>query len=827
MSLLPAVISKLISSAKTQRASLQERFEQISSNSKSTVEKYREAIKTLKNIPLHPNLKKPDAQNLADLYYSNEKLEKWRKTCETLQSSIDRKINNISSGLKTIKDQIVQKNGNVKAFIKQFVSFENESDGAFKEFTSTFEKSLTEFITLYHDFRKKLEKSFENIKESFLLLNNQEQYSKKVQEFQDKVVPKLQSQLSICIKHLVKASDHFRINLERISENKSVVQSLIDSIGKLSKDMEITKSQDLEKLERDFSLLLRPSLFPAAYFSLLSEISRRRRYFKILREIVEILSDFISEDNNHRRDFLAKYGHVISEPIANIIPSLKEQLNCRLIVNFEEFNKLPQIDLSPASAESPDFREEFFNSSQGVTDPGRPSALMGKSETSPAKMLTNELKRAKEDENIIGIIEQLIKKDGPNSRPAEQDLKRIYNEREVLTAIEIENLKKELNTYKSIFSGSHKAASAQTYDQLKQSLMADEQSFQKTLQDLLLSNAKFVLSSVKGLLPMTSSSQTHIKKAEIEPCNHLTETHLLKEELSAKELLNTELANEIQNNLETIEGLRMNLRTAELNVEALQMKVEEIEQLRQKVQKVKEAVTSLKSAHRKLLEDILNEKQSLFQKVKQDTLSTILDPLKIKKEMSKLEMDLLEEELTCTRARLRESEQIALELTTRVDELQNQLSSKVNDFAILKTEAELFEESSQSRLDHDYARIAKASDIGKSIDDLYIFVPFDNGIYVPFAFNEDLFKEGDSDIPILKTENINSILAIDQLSGPNKKLLSENSFILIARIDWLASTEKELEYKSKTRKVTELVVSEVKAILSIDNSKFAWFNLNL
>lgn len=100
------------------------------------------------------------------------------------------------------------------------------------------------------------------------------------------------------------------------------------------------------KIEKDFSSLIKPSLLPQAYDDLLKEVSRRRKIFKQLSQIVEDVSSIVNNENQERKSFLTKYGNVLPESFVEIIPHLKENLKCKFVLDLEEMEKLPKIELT-------------------------------------------------------------------------------------------------------------------------------------------------------------------------------------------------------------------------------------------------------------------------------------------------------------------------------------------------------------------------------------------------------------------------------------------------------------------------------------------------
>ena len=63
-------------------------------------------------------------------------------------------------------------------------------------------------------------------------------------------------------------------------------------------------NEDIERMEKDFSYLLNPSLLPNAYNSALQEISRRRDFNQIFEQEVNSLNAFIELEYEKRNSFI-------------------------------------------------------------------------------------------------------------------------------------------------------------------------------------------------------------------------------------------------------------------------------------------------------------------------------------------------------------------------------------------------------------------------------------------------------------------------------------------------------------------------------------------
>lgn len=59
-------------------------------------------------------------------------------------------------------------------------------------------------------------------------------------------------------------------------------------------------SEDFEKMEKNFSYLLNPSMLPAAYSATLQEISRRNEFTRLFEKEVAYIQTMIDKENEKR-----------------------------------------------------------------------------------------------------------------------------------------------------------------------------------------------------------------------------------------------------------------------------------------------------------------------------------------------------------------------------------------------------------------------------------------------------------------------------------------------------------------------------------------------
>lgn len=69
-------------------------------NNLRTIEKYEEALIKLKKIELHPSLQSDQKKYLIDIYFNEDKMQKWKKKCQHQQSVIKEGMDKQAGNLK-------------------------------------------------------------------------------------------------------------------------------------------------------------------------------------------------------------------------------------------------------------------------------------------------------------------------------------------------------------------------------------------------------------------------------------------------------------------------------------------------------------------------------------------------------------------------------------------------------------------------------------------------------------------------------------------------------------------------------------------------------
>ena len=766
--------SQIKSVSKNKKINVKENFDQIKANAISTVQKYTNSLAKLQSIKLHKDLSKTPNQTLADVYHDFSKMEKWRKNCENLEILIEKKISGIFENLKKVKEEIVFKNNQVKTFVKNFDEFENESETHFRKSQIEIEKFLEEFFSTFLDLRRKISSSLENTKESFLLLNSSEFYKVKMAYFKDFCLPKIKDLVSMAGKTTFATFEVYSKNMGQISENKKLVNNFFETLEKINTELEILKKQDCEKLERDYSFLLKPILFPAAYLSFLLEISRRKKSYSILKQIIDVVTEFVSNDNSFRREFLAKYGNVLPDSFTSLASSLKDLLNCKIIINFEEFDRLPNLE---------DLDQYLIDNQTGENQ----------SQFSSQKKQINTLDQIKNEE-VLPVLNKLIILTGLNNKQGQLDQENAANdEKKIMHEINLNNLKEELEAYKGILRSCEIAVYPLDFETFKKTLLSNEKDFKKSISDLLIQNSRVVVDALENLYAKKTMTDNF--------GNGNLKIEELKIKLKEFKEENEVLVQENQTNVQAIEGMKNDLRKMELFME-----------------------TNLID-FRKKKDNLLNSVRLNF-----DNLSFKIkrNVLEMEKEIN-LMLENVKKELTF---KIKENFQKKKKLfSEKLNQVENEFHQKSEIFN-KKIEMQLSESLKTKKESENYSKkmesmtdikiISNQDTKNKNQQINVLCLPYENGQYVVFLF-EKSFLDFENKKQTNNTQKISSFVNFSNLSTTKKLFIEENNFLILGRTNLQAIYQNE---KEKDFINDEIVVDEVLAILSFDVSKKIWFNLN-
>lgn len=762
-------------------------------NAVCTVEKYQNSLSKLHSIKLHNDLAKNLNQTLADVYHDFSKMEKWRKSCENLQSSIEKKIHTIFESLKKVKEEIVTCNNNVKTFVKTFDNFENESEIPFKKLQLEFDKFLDDFLNTFLDLRKKIKSALENTKESFLLLNNSELYKQKVENLKNYGIKRIEELLLEASKATFLTFEIFQKNIGQISENKQIVKLFYNTLDGINVQIDNLKKNDSEKLERDYSFLLKPILFPSAYFSLLKEISRRKNNFSLLKQIIEHVSNFVSQDNSSRKDFLAKYGNVLPDSFTSLIPSLKELLNCKIIASFDEFDNLPVLENLDQYFYEYSQNESFssFFVQNGVFD------KTGHQLKSTAFDRNKSNQVEKDEENILLEIKGLVLNSDIKSESKE--LKNVKDEKVLMENINMNNIKEELEAYKNVFRSTEKLIGSIDFGFFKENALNNESLFKKSIYELLVQNSKIVVSSLESIC------KNNLKTGESERLNE--ELLKLKSKIKVLKEKNQNLENENQTHLEMIEGINLDSRKMQLILENNKIEFEK------KVQNIKKSMKNTFDLYRNKIKSQLDEiKYFLHEKL--DLIKNDLKMKMFENKGNKCVFDAKIEQVLKNRSKNLLDQFSQTDIEKNLELILSKKNENENNF---KNKLENCE------IRFSFSRLECLN--SNNVEVLILCVPFGDGKYVPFFFQED-FINSILENEKLGKEKINFFVNFSSLKTAKRMLIEENNFLIIGKAKLENIINMYKNQKELNLEVQKMDLEKVVAILSFDILKKTWFNLN-
>lgn len=100
-------------------------------------------------------------------------------------------------------------------------------------------------------------------------------------------------------------------------------------------------NDEIDKMEKEFSYLLNPSLLPTAYHASLVEVSRRREFASTFDKKLKKLQFLTDSEKDLRKKFLAQFGRILP---CEFIPQLKLMPPTINVENADTDNSLPKIE---------------------------------------------------------------------------------------------------------------------------------------------------------------------------------------------------------------------------------------------------------------------------------------------------------------------------------------------------------------------------------------------------------------------------------------------------------------------------------------------------
>jgi hypothetical protein len=95
------------------------------------------------------------------------------------------------------------------------------------------------------------------------------------------------------------------------------------------------------RLDKDFNYLTHPQKLPRAYEKSLIEVSRRRRFRKLIDDEYKRLKEAIQREKDARNVFMGEYGRLLP---SEFIPQLREQTVTLKLEGGNKDYELPEIN---------------------------------------------------------------------------------------------------------------------------------------------------------------------------------------------------------------------------------------------------------------------------------------------------------------------------------------------------------------------------------------------------------------------------------------------------------------------------------------------------
>lgn len=282
----------------------------------------------MEKIELHPALKREGRKTLRDIYYSRDKINKWRDKCLRKQDDISTKLDNYMNSILLIKEKVkeirneflISNKDSIFSFIKQIRTAHDKA-------MQSSEIILNRNYLAYSAHRKNLEKFareeffsreegvtalFDSQKALETVLNNQE---KEKQAFEEQCTKITNFYRQLKWERARLETDYFRLLKEVFNKT--------GSLDSLSKKLDNLVEVDCKKINEEFEFLKKPLLMKDAYEKSLIEISRRKWFFEQYYDIYKELKKNFSSENALRINFQNCYGDIL--PIT-FVPELKNTL---------------------------------------------------------------------------------------------------------------------------------------------------------------------------------------------------------------------------------------------------------------------------------------------------------------------------------------------------------------------------------------------------------------------------------------------------------------------------------------------------------------------
>lgn len=219
-------LAKSFNDSKLFKARAKDKLNQLKLLSEKTVSKFNEAISKLREKDLHQAFVRQGMSKLIDVYYSQEKMEKWKAGCEANFQALNTRLNAGFEELKLTKQEIILKNAEVKKWAKtcnELVQQLQKLDGQGAEHELLFQA----FADAYVEYRKRLQ--------SIMTGGDVSQFPPLLEDLRKKLSAVEASKPEASRSKVLEAK--LQENIEIIRGNIQFVGSVMAKIDKLNKEI--------------------------------------------------------------------------------------------------------------------------------------------------------------------------------------------------------------------------------------------------------------------------------------------------------------------------------------------------------------------------------------------------------------------------------------------------------------------------------------------------------------------------------------------------------------------------------------------------------------
>lgn len=807
----PTDTSKLTSELKERKEDISNQVEKQKELNKRTLAKFEEGIAELKKVDLHPALGSSNMSKLIDVYHSEANMRDYRSNCMQMEANLTTNMERIAERSRSLKNLIKSHKMKVKEHVSEWVEIESNLCQQFKAVSDNFEASALKFTKEFFNLRERLRATEEDkVDDCLILLGLYDFYVANFTVYEQNFI-NLEGQvlsLNNDIQKMIRSSID---NETIVKENVKLFEKIEGSIQTLSRNLSKLVKENLGEVEKVFSRMLTPGLMKGAYDDLLVEISRRRETLNKLNEISQTAKHVIEEENKKRSDFLNRNGNILPDKLMNIVPTLKHQIDFRLIINTQELEALPVIEV-PRSA------EKVTPSPNNKQEPVEPTKMTKLFELfSLSSELTEEVsiedfeKSASNRPKLVSLLKNLLL---ANTKFLLRQIAQNY------TYYEPSEAKREINRL------------AKEFDDAKGSYNAEMQNSRLLTENIeaLLTDNKRQEEELSGLRSLLFDKERRIEELmdekEVQDSEHEQEINSRKFTTSNLSSLCEELTKKLDAKQRGMERLiEMLQRYSGITrvhidlVDDLIAKNDCFGDLNEKIVGIGDRLETVKNlmadrASESLASTLLvpnkltnyysspSNAETESETVDLNNLQDTIETLRIENKEYKLRIDLLEQSLDSKR-----EEVDALRIASKSLEEDLRTSKAFAETVLLKLEA-----NRKNKEEYSF-------EAGDTLENkTMVFVPFEPGVYVP------LVSENSNYVLNQDSRHIRYVLEVDSLPAKYSTVARNNNFIIIAKVSG-NTKPSDLAVGGCTFPVEQLAISQLQGLYTFDEANFTLYTL--